>query len=89
MSDEDILDIRRRAFEDAASIADEFAADNKRKAAQLHRRSNKQARLYGEDSDAADQTKISAQVLDMCAIEAASIATAIRNRGPREAEAGK
>lgn len=77
MTNDEILSIRRRALEEAAQIADTMAEQNRATAQDMHRRSGKQARLYG-DGDIADQTKISAQVLDACAEEAACIAIRIR-----------
>jgi len=64
-------------FAIAASIADGLAEENERSAADLHRRSNRQA-LISEDR--AEQTKISAQVLDDIALEARAIAAKIRER---------
>lgn len=66
------------ALEEAASIADGMATENEARAIDLHKRSNKQA-AAGFD-DRAEQTKISAQVLDECANEARAIAAAIRAR---------
>lgn len=83
MSSADILDIRRRALIEAAEIAERAAAKNETQAVSMHRRSKRQAEIYGDD-DAADQTKISAQVLDACAIEARYIAQAIRALCPSE-----
>lgn len=78
MTREDILDIRRRAFEEAAELADAAAERNRASAIKLHQRAARQAQLY--DEDVADQTKISAQVLDACAEEARVIAHHIRSR---------
>ena len=66
--------------EACALLADVAAEHNTVTALALHKQSSKQAALYGDD-DRAEQTKISAQVLDNCAIEARSIASAIRARG--------
>lgn len=70
---------RSLALEEAAMVADGMAAENESRAAGLHRLSTKQARVYGAE-DRADQTKISAQVLDNCAIECRAVAHAIRQR---------
>lgn len=81
MTNDDILDIRRRAFEEAAQIAWEMAEQNRVSALKMRLHSNKQARIYGE-GDIADQTMISAQVLDACAEECRCIAERIRTRSP-------
>lgn len=88
MTNDEILDIRMRAFEEAAQIADEMAAQNRASAVELHQRSARLAKVYGRSASEfgagfeADQTKISAQVLDACAEEAESIAFRIRARKP-------
>lgn len=81
MTQEEILDIRRRALEEAAQLAYDMSEQNRVSALQLHLRSNKQAAM-GFD-DAADQTKISARVLDACAEEGRCIAERIRALKPR------
>lgn len=84
MAKDEILDIRMRALEDAAVIADECAKQSREAANKLHVRSNKLAKIYGRSAaDDADQTKISAQVLDACAEEAESIAFRIRALKPK------
>ncbi|HCK83016.1 MAG TPA: hypothetical protein DHW63_00350 [Hyphomonadaceae bacterium] len=81
MTNDDILDIRRRAFEEAAQIAWEMAEQNRVSALRLRLSSNKKAQIYGNNDDA-DQTMISAQVLDACAEECRVIAERIRTRSP-------
>lgn len=83
MTNDEILDIRRRAFEEAAQIAYDMAEQNRVSAIALHLRSNKQVKLYGPDSDIAEQTKISAQVLDACVEEGRCIAERIMQARPR------
>lgn len=78
---------RALAMEEAAMLADGIAAQNEIKARELHCRSNRQERSYG--ADVAEQTKISAQVLDCCAQEARSIASAIRKHAALTAEEKK
>ena len=68
MTNDDILDIRRRALEEAAQVAWEAAEKNRVTALKLRIRSNNQAKQY--DGDIANQTMISAQALDACAEEA-------------------
>jgi hypothetical protein len=64
-------------FAISAAIADKAAVENEARSADLHRRSNRQAPV---SPDRAEQTKISAQVLDECAAEAKAIAHEIRER---------
>lgn len=81
MTQADILDIRRRALEEAAQVAWEMAEQNRVMALKLRLKSNKQAMLY--DPDIAEQTMISAQVLDACAEEARSIYSRILSLCPK------
>lgn len=81
MTNEEILDIRRRALVEAAQIASDMAEQNRTQAVQLHQRAAKQARLYSEE--AGDNTKISAQVLDACAVECRCIAERILALAPK------
>lgn len=85
MSRDEILDIRRRAFEEAAQIAYDMAEQNRVSALNLHMKANKQARLY--DEDVAEQTKISAQVLDALAVECRCVAERIMQAAPRRSPA--
>lgn len=85
MTQADILDIRRRALEEAAQIAWDMAEQNRVSALKLRLKANKQAQLY--DPDVADQTMISAQVLDACAEEARSIYARILALKPAKPEA--
>lgn len=79
-TDRDLADFARAlALEEAALVADHMAEQNKSKAADLHRRSSRQAALPGGE-DRAEQMKISAQVLDECAAECRAVAAAIRSR---------
>lgn len=81
MTNEEILDISRRAFIEAAQIAIDMADQNRASALKLHQRAAKQARLYSEE--VADNTKISAQVLDACAVECRCIAERILALAPK------
>lgn len=72
-------------FAIAASIADQCGEENAKTASDLHRRSVRQALV---DEDRAEQTKISAQVLDDCALEARAIAQKIRERAEAHRLAG-
>ena len=73
-------DARADEREACARVAEEAATQNRELAIKQHRRSNKQAQIGMEDE--ADQTKISAQVLDAISEEATGIAYRIRNRTP-------
>jgi hypothetical protein len=81
MTQSEILDIRRRAIEEAAQIAWDMAEQNRVSALKLWLKANKQAQLY--DPDVADQTMISAQALDACAEEARCIYARILALKPR------
>jgi vacuolar-type H+-ATPase subunit H len=72
-------------FAIAAAIADEIADADAKAATDLHRRSARQKLV---DEDRAEQTKISAQVLDECATEARAIACKIRERAEAHRQAG-
>lgn len=85
MTNDEILDVRRRAFEEAAQIAWDMAEQNRVSALSLHLKSNKQARLY--DEEVAEQTKISAQALDALAVECRCIAERIMQAAPRPSPA--
>lgn len=65
---------RNLNLEEAALVTDAMAQQNETHAAEYHRSSSKQ---WG---DQAEQTKITAQVLDHCAAECRAIAAAIRDR---------
>lgn len=68
---------RSLALEEAALIAEKMARENRKKAVELHLRSNRQAAAF-MGAERAEQTKISAQVLDACADECEAVAAAVR-----------